>query len=91
MKSQITDPEKILGNNIFNKGIVSRMYKELSKNSNKEKIPNEQRRLWLANKLKNHQLLVKYKLKWQWDATTYLLKWLTKNVDNAKDVFDIRN
>lgn len=41
MKGKSTDWEKILTNQIFNKGLVSRMYKELSKHSPTIKISSE--------------------------------------------------
>ena len=91
-KIQHTDWEKVLANDVTDKGLVSKTYKQLmTLNSIKTNICSKNgQRTWIDSSLKtmyrwpigtwkdvqNHHLFEKCKSKLQWDITSHQLEWL---------------
>ena len=100
-KRQPTEWEKIFAKDIADKGLVSKIYKELIKlNTQKTDKPvrNGQKTWidtspktsrWPTNTWKNaqyHSSSGKYKSKPQWDTTSHLSEWLTLTTQATTDV-----
>ena len=100
-KRQLTEWEKMFANDILDKGLVSKIYKELNNSTPKKQIiqwrngqktwidifPKKTSR-WLMDTWKDAQhfsLLRKYKSKLWWDTISHLSEWLKLTTQETID------